>query len=339
MPAPKTNATPKKLPAGIEREASGMYRARIRFKGVSKSTTLPTLSEAKLWIEREKYGARQLSAQGLSAKVTLSQAIERYTREVCPLHRGEKWELARFGLIQRYLPNKLLTEFAAPDFVRYRETRLKLVSPASVRREMGLIGAMFEVARREWRFIAVNPCLDVARPTPPRHRERLVSDSEVQAMCKALGYTGTVSTFNHQCAVTMLLALETGMRSGEIVGLTWDRVHLKKQFVHLDITKNGAARDVPLSKRAVKLLESMRGVSEPQVFHLTDATRDALFRKARKAAGLEGFTFHDLRHSAATHLAQRLHALDLCKVLGWKDPKKALIYYNPTATDIAGRLG
>jgi integrase len=339
MPTPRTSTTIKKLPTGIELLPSGMYRTRLRFKGANKSASHPTLADAKLWIEREKFATRQLAAQGLSAKVTLAQAVERYTREVCPLHRGEKWELARFGLMLRYLPNKLLTEFAAPDFVKYRDQRLKMVSPASVRREMGLLGALFEVSRREWRYIAANPCLDVSRPIAAQHRERLVSDAEVQAMCDALGYTGKVTTFNHEVAIAMLLALETGMRSGEIVGLTWDRVHLKKQYVRLDLTKNGTSRDVPLSKAAVSLFELMRGVCEPQVFHLTDATRDALFRKARKAAGLAGFTYHDLRHTAATRLAGKIHALELCKVFGWKDPKKALLYFNPTATDIAGRLG
>lgn len=67
-------------------------------------------------------------------------------------------------------------------------------------------------------------------------------------------------------------------------------------------------------------------------------TLDAMFRKYRERAGLDGFTFHDTRHTAATWLAQRLHVLDLCRVFGWKGTNRAMTYYNPTASEIARRL-
>ena len=74
------------------------------------------------------------------------------------------------------------------------------------------------------------------------------------------------------------------------------------------------------------------------MFGLTPQTLAAMFIKYRKRAGLEGFTFHDARHSAATRIAQRLHVLDLCLVFGWKNPKMAMTYYQPKASDLAKRL-
>ena len=65
---------------------------------------------------------------------------------------------------------------------------------------------------------------------------------------------------------------------------------------------------------------------------------DALFRRARHRAGLDGFTFHDLRHTAATRLAPRLSVLDLCRMFGWAKADQALTYYNPSAGEIAKRL-
>lgn len=65
---------------------------------------------------------------------------------------------------------------------------------------------------------------------------------------------------------------------------------------------------------------------------------DAIFRRARERARLDGFTFHDSRHTAATWLAQRMDVLDLCKMFGWTDPRQAMAYYNPTASQIAARI-
>ncbi len=340
MPTPKNPS--KKLPAGIELLPSGMYRARIRFKNSSKSSTHPTLSDAKIWIEREKYGARQLSAQGLDAKVLIAKAIDRYVAEVCVLHRGERWERIRWAAILQLLPSKNVSDFSEVDIAHFKARRLACISPATVRREMGMVAAFFEHCRKEWRYTVKNPCIDVSRPKAPKHRERLLSDAEIRSICLALGYDTerpAVTTQQHQVAITVLVALETGMRSGEIVGLTWDKVHLDKQYVSLDMTKNGTARDVPLSKEAVKLFERMRGIESPQVFNLQNASRDALFRRARDKAGVAGVTFHDLRHTAATRLAQKVHALELCKIMGWLNPKQALTYFNATAQDIAGKLG
>ena len=56
------------------------------------------------------------------------------------------------------------------------------------------------------------------------------------------------------------------------------------------------------------------------------------------AAGLEGFTFHDSRHTVATWMARKVDVLTLCKIFGWRNPKMAMVYDNPKASNIAKRL-
>jgi integrase len=82
----------------------------------------------------------------------------------------------------------------------------------------------------------------------------------------------------------------------------------------------------------------MRGWDSFSVFGLRAQTLDALFRKLRARARVAGFTFHDTRHTAATIIARKVDVLTLCKIFGWKDLKRALTYFNPTATDIAKQL-
>jgi len=83
----------------------------------------------------------------------------------------------------------------------------------------------------------------------------------------------------------------------------------------------------------------MRGWDDDLVFGLKTASLDALFRKYRGRAGLEGFTWHDTRHTAATMLSRRVDVLTLCKIFGWANTTQALTYYNPTADSIADMLG
>lgn len=84
----------------------------------------------------------------------------------------------------------------------------------------------------------------------------------------------------------------------------------------------------------------MRGFDPVQVFGLKSASLDAMFRKYRVRAGLDGFTFHDSRHNAATWMVKygSLNVLELCKIMGWTNPKQAMVYFNPTPEDLARRI-
>ena len=129
------------------------------------------------------------------------------------------------------------------------------------------------------------------------------------------------------------------MRAGELAGLTWAKYH--GHYARLDMTKSGAARDVPLSLKARRVFDRARGFDPVLCFGVGSQSLDTLFRRARDRAGLSGFTFHDSRHTAATWIAAsgRLHLLELCKIFGWRDPKHAMIYVNPTVVDLAHKLG
>lgn len=144
-----------------------------------------------------------------------------------------------------------------------------------------------------------------------------------------------VRTVSAAVAHAFLLALQTGARAGEICGLRWEDVRAD-HFVVVD-GKTGR-RNVPAVPTTLRVIEAMRGYDDSLVFGLEARSLDAMFRKYRTRAGLSGFTFHDTRHTAATRLAQHLHILDLCKMFGWRNPKRAMVYYNPTAGEIARRI-
>ena len=98
-------------------------------------------------------------------------------------------------------------------------------------------------------------------------------------------------------------------------------------------------RDVALSSRAVALLEKMHPKKVGRVFQVPQASAGQIFRRTVQLAGISDLTFHDTRHTAITALARKLDMLDLARMVGHRDPRSLMIYYNATAEDIAERLG
>jgi len=256
--------------------------------------------------------------------------------------RGFRQEANRIYAIQKHsLPFDIpLNQITTQHMADYRDSRLQQVGNSSVLKELSLLSAIFNTAKKEWAWITSNPVSDIRKPKVPKHRERVITPYEVKAMLKVMDYLPNkqVRTITECVAVCMLSAIRTGMRAGELCGLTWENVHLAKKYVHLEITKNGNSRDVPLSTKALRLITKMQGFDNKYVFGLKTASLDALFRKYRQRANLSGFTFHDTRHTAATMLCKKVDVLTLCKIFGWSSTTQALTYYNPTATNIADML-
>ena len=139
----------------------------------------------------------------------------------------------------------------------------------------------------------------------------------------------------HAVANAFLLALRTGARAGEICNLKWSDVGTDSFLV---VDGKTGRRHVPVVPTTKQTIEAMRGYDNVYVFGFKRQSLDVNLRKYRDRIGLQGFTFHDTRHTAATRLAQLIHVLDLCKMFGWKNPKRAMVYYNPKAGEIARRI-
>ena len=205
---------------------------------------------------------------------------------------------------------------------------------------MNLLRSVFAVAITEWGWLDRDPSQGIKRPGGHVKRSRRVSEEEIGKLRAALGWPDDVTptTVSQRIAAAMIWSIETAMRAGETCSLTWDQVDEVGRYARLTKTKNGDARDVPLSTRAIEIL-ALLPRSGPLVFDVDPGTRDALFRRAKQAAGIADLHWHDLRHEAATRLARKLDVLDLARMTGHRDPKSLLTYYNPTAAEIAKRLG
>jgi integrase len=320
--------------ASFKKLQSGIWQVQIARKGIRRSASFPSKQEARDWAAREEFLI--LNAKPAGETATLGDVLRRYAVEVSPTKRGERWEILRLNSMRKLpMAAKTMRELTAGDFALWRDARMAQVSNGTILREINLLSAVMTAARKEWGLIDFSPLTDLRRPTTPRPRDRRVLQSEFDALSLSAGADLTTATARAYHA--LLLASETGLRAGEIVGLTWENVDLSRRVAHLPMTKNGTARDVPLSREAVRLLEMLPRLDP--VFGLNSQMLDALWRKVRDRAAVTGLTFHDSRHEAVSRLALKVDVLTLARIIGHRDIRMLQIYYNPTAQEIADRLG
>lgn len=326
--------------ASIEKTAAGTWRARVRKAGTAKSETFRTRAEAQAWGAEQETEAVSVR-RGHLPKKTLGDAIKRYKEEVIPAKRGARWELLRIGLLEREWArsDKLLADITSEDFAALRDKRLKVVGPASVIRELTILKSMFAVALAEWKWLHDSPTKGVKMPPEPEHRTRRVPPGDIEAILVAAGYDdkAPVQTSTDQTMVAFLLACETAMRSSELLAITRKHYDREKQVVYVPRSKNGAAREVPLTVRAVELLDKLPG--EDRLFTISDQVRDTLFRSARDKTAVEDLHFHDTRREGTSRLAKKVDVLTLAKITGHKDLNMLMVYYQTDMSEVAAGLG
>ena len=320
----------------IQKTSKG-YRAQVAIQGVRDSQSFRTKREAEAWAFARENELRSSPETG--SRYTLKQALNRYAEEVSPTKRGERWELVRIEAFksEKSLPvDKKLCDFTPDDFGRWRDARLKVVSSGTVLRDISLLSAVLETARREWRWIPTNPISDIRKPRHPEHRSTLIKPLEAIKLLRAMSYhSGPCKSSSEAVANAFICALLTGMRAGEICSIRWEDV---SDNVTVGTKTTASRRTLPVTLRLNRIFQRMKGWDHHKVFGLSPQTLDSLFRRYRDRTGLRHIHFHDGRHTAATRLARTLDVLTLCKVFGWKDPKYAMIYYNPTSNDLRALL-
>ena len=130
------------------------------------------------------------------------------------------------------------------------------------------------------------------------------------------------------------------MRRGELLSLHWDNINYQARIAYLALTKNGESRTVPLSTRAIETLQGLPRSIDGRVLPVNFAALENNFKRARERAGLKDLRIHDLRHTAATRLAEKLpNLLELSAVTGHKSLAMLKRYYHPNPQQLALKLG
>lgn len=199
-------------------------------------------------------------------------------------------------------------------------------APATVNRYLATLKHMFTKAV-EWEMVHEEVLKKVHRVKflqEENGRLRYLSQDE----CREL-----INACTDHLRPIVITALNTGMRKGEILSLEWDKhVDLRNSIIHLDKTKNGKRREIPINDTVRETLKGLvRRIHSPYVFTDKKGARyqdvKISFVTAVKRAGIKDFTFHDLRHTFASHLVMAgVDLITIKELLGHSSLKMVLRY-------------
>ena len=314
------------------------FKADPVFKGKRLGSRVFDTAAAARKYDREI--VLKASQGGLDLSHTFGEAMARYSEEVSPRKKSWRWEMIRLKKVGRdEIARIKLAALTHEDFEDWIEReRAKGLKDSSIRREFGTLSQVCRMCRK-WRWMTHNPTELVEKPKNGPPRKRRVSEAEIQAICDELKVNEPLKYKYQEVGLLFLLGIETGMRCSEMTTLERHQLFLDEYYLHLEKTKNGDERDVPLSPKAIEIIRSVPGQGN-RVFSVRSSTLDSIFRKTRRKLGIRDLHFHDSRHEAASRLVygRKYDVMELCAVMGWRDPKMAQYYYAPTASELAMRL-
>ena len=309
------------------------YRVIVRLKGhPTQTATFRRKTDAKRWAQQTEVAIREgrYFSTCEAQKRTLAELIDRYIEEVVPTTRKTSRDQRNLTAHLRWWSERLGAYTLAkitPAMIAQQRDRLareslsgRAIAPATVNRYLQAISHAFTVAVREWGWIENSPVPRVRRLKEPRGRVRFLSDDERRRLLDACRDSSEPRLYP-----LVLLAVSTGARSGELRALRWPHIDLERGMAVLHDTKNGERRAIPLAGPALEEMKQrskVRRIDTDLVF--ANALGNAPFprkawHRAMRAAEIEDFRFHDLRHSAASYLAMSGATLaEIAEILGHK---------------------
>jgi integrase len=321
------------------RKRGNKYHAQIRKLGYPSITqSFSSLTTAKRWVSVTEADMERHLHVVIPDNTLLGELLDRYEDEVSPLHKSHQVEKYRLKTLKRRLGDISITRLSPALLCKYRDTRLGTVSPASLKRELVILSSVINTAIKEWGInLQSNPVSMVSLPKIARGRDRRLEAGEE---AKLLACSGELKRI-------IIVALETGMRRGEILNITRSHIDLAHQTLLIPITKTDTPRTIPLSSRAIGALrEQLRGsdnvisIEETTLFSYTARGLSGAFLRLCRKHGLGNLHFHDLRHEATSRFFEKgLNPVEVATITGHKDTRMLMRYTHLRAEDLVRRLG
>jgi len=269
----------------IDYRASG--RRRREKVGTSKVLAETVLKKRKVEIAEGKF----LDIKK-EQKIKFEELADEYLELNSKLKKSYYTDCKIVNLLKKYFSGKYLYEVTSLDVERFKSERAKVVCPATVNRALTVLKAMFNKAIL-WNKVERNPCKGVKFFKENNQRLRFLEREEINRL---------LANCCEHLKPIVVVALNTGMRKGEILGLKWHDIDIKRNVIRLLDTKNGEKREVPINEVAQKAIIGVFKNPESQyVFCNKDGKpygdiKKSFFTALRKS-DIVDFHFHDLRHT------------------------------------------
>ncbi len=315
------------------RKLRSKWQAQIRLKGQKpKAKSFTLKSDAVAWarlIEVEMQKGIFVDTSE-AERMTVKAVLDRYLEGVVGLAK-EPIERSTAKSIVSALGHISLFNLTNQNLAEFRDEQLKLVGPTTVVHRLSLLSKVLKIARQEWNVPFPKGIPNVRKPKRPRGRDRRLLEGEYEQLQSALIESPVVQRLT-------AFAIETAMRRGELVKIKWQHINFSNHTLHIPETKTGVPRDVPLSARALALLESVPR-TKSYVFEIRPDSISQAFERACKRTGIEGLRFHDLRHEATSRLFEKgLNTMEVATITGHKTLEMLNRYTHLRAEDLVIRI-
>ncbi|MGU3282268.1 tyrosine-type recombinase/integrase [Methylobacterium mesophilicum] len=324
--------------ATIRRRRSS-WQVQVRrdgFPALSKS--FDTKAAALSWAREKERAIERLELPidyRQAGRLTVGDLLRRYQKTVTPTKRGSRSETSRIRtLLAHPVSTAPLSKLTPASVAHYRDDRLNVVSGDAVRRELSILRHCLNLAKQEWDApLASNPVLSITLPEPSKARDKRLDEGQDEKLDAAIGQ-------NHAWYLRPLvgLAIETGMRRGELLSLTWANINFEKRTAYLPETKNGHVRTIALTSRAKTILCDLPRF-DARVFPMNGNAVRLAWDRLRVRAGLQDLRFHDLRHEAISRFFELgLSVPEVALISGHRDTRMLMRYTHLRPCDVAKKL-
>ena len=313
----------------------------IIFQEQRKREKIGTIKEVAQKILNKKLSDLTLEEHGIieDEKVTLKEFSKEYLidkKNSTQLNTYVGIELRVNLHLVSYFGKEFLFNITPHKVFSYQTKRLSEgVCNATVNREITCLSNLLNTAVT-WKRIKSNPIMKIKRLKEPPGRVRYLSLEEINRLL------GNCPDPPHPLRAIITVALTTGMRKGEIFGLKWEYIKPESRFIILPVTKNNTSRLVPANDTLLRTLADLPRNSDFVFLGRKGKPFVDLkisFKEACRKAGIEGFRFHDLRHTYASHLAMRgVHMRALQELLGHKNIQMTQRYSHLSPEHLQGAV-
>mgnify|MGYP006404262467 FL=1 len=300
------------------RQHRNAWQSIIRIKGhPNLAKSFKSKTDAKRWALETELKIRREDA-GI-AKIKYPTFNEIGLRYIADVSINKKGFINERNIIKSFMPeawssyplNKI-----TPDIIgRYRDKLSKTISGTSINRKLDVISTIFTTCRKEWGYPIPNPVLSIRRPKKEEPRSRRLTDKEISLLVKG-------NRTDEMMRTLIQIALETGMRMGEIISISHD--HLKGSTLHIPVTKT-VPRTIPLTAKGLELIKNAK-----LPFNTTVDAVGKKFAKLCRHYKIKDAVPHDLRHNSLSDFmrVKKLNVPETMLIAGHKDPRMLLRIYN-----------
>ena len=324
------------------RKRHGQYHAQVRRKGYPSVTkTFASKTSATKWVKAVETDMERGEFKP-QVNMTVDELIKRYQKEIVPQHKGASSDVSRCRTIRRLLGKVNLADLTPAVLASYRDQRLKVILPSSLKTELTILSSAINTAIIDWGIpIPSNPVQLVRLPKYDDRRSRRLERGEEEKLLESA---------DPMFRRLIILAIETAMRKGEILRIRRSHIDYQRQTLFIPTTKTDKPRTIALSTRAVEALrEQIKSTGQenvveldrdPLVFNIGVGLYRYRVDKIRKATGMLDWRFHDLRHEATSRLFEKgLNMMEVASITGHEDLKMLKRYTHIRPENILARLG